>query len=101
MHRGSWADGRRSVILGRANGCGVVQPDLGQTDQAGGATILVEEYHRLQRYYLEHSVDARKLLQTDRLENSDDLSTSQMAHQAAAMLIASMLLNSDEAMTHE
>ncbi len=74
---------------------------LGRPVKPAEQQLLIDEYHRFQRYYLEHSVDARKLLQTDRLENADDLSISQMAHQAAAMLIASMLLNSDEAMTHE
>lgn len=69
---------------------------VGRAPQAAELAVLQREYDRARRYYAAHPGDAEKLLTVGQSPNR-----AVSAELAAAMVVASMTLNLDEAITHE
>ncbi|TWT60570.1 Planctomycete cytochrome C [Rubinisphaera italica] len=71
---------------------------LTRSPTAEEQAILIREFERTNVYYAKHPDDAKRLLNFGQPENQDD---SQYVEQAALMVIASLIFNLDEAISHE
>lgn len=92
----TYLEAARTIASGTKDVAAIFARVVGRAPHTAELAVLQREYDRARRYYAAHRADAEKLLTV-----GQSPSPTATAEQAAAMVVASMTLNLDEAITHE
>jgi len=94
----TYLEAARALASSAKNPAAIFARLVGRAPRAAELTVLQREYDRARRYYSAHRGDAEKLLAVGQSRPPLD---GDLAQLAASMVVASITLNLDEAITHE